>query len=171
MIRGSRRGVMLLIVLLLMAVFLVMGMGFIQQRVGQNSAANLAITELQAQSLARSGLEDALTKLAKHHDFPPLSDVSQNKYVYTERVVNPGGEDIGGFTVSIDTRYQTNTFWIIRISSRGFLGAQTDPQAQSTVFAELDMSKVKRPLPNANSPKVPNPKFFKLLFVTKGEFL
>jgi hypothetical protein len=162
---------MLLIVLLLMGVFLIMGMGFIQQRVGQSRAMNLAINDLQSQSLARSGLEDALAKLAKHHDFPPLSDISQNKYVYTERVVNLGGQDIGGFTVSIDTKYQAHSFWIIRISSRGFLGAQTDPQAQSTVFAELDMSKVRRPLPTASSPKVPNPNFFEWLFVTQGEFL
>ncbi len=169
MSRFGKRGMMLLLTLFLMGIFLIMAMGFLQQRVGQNKASTATIEEVQARAIARSGIEDAMAKLSKHHDFPPRSDVSQKQYRYTENISNSDGVTKGSFTVAIDTRYAQGEFWLVRITSTGYLGGPTQPLAKSTCFAELDVSKIQRPRPNPSAPKVANPHFFELFFIKQGE--
>jgi Tfp pilus assembly protein PilX len=166
---AAKRGMLLLLVLFVMGIFLIMAMGFLQQRVSQKKASTAAIEEVQARAIARSGLEDALAKLAKHHDFPPRADESQKQYRYTEEIATADGATGGAFTVAIDTRYQRGEFWLIRITSTGYLGNPAYPLAQSTCFAELDVSKLQRPRPNPSAPKVVNPNLFKFFFVKQGD--
>jgi hypothetical protein len=162
----------LVLTLLLMGIFLIMGMGFLQQRVAQNRAAVAAVEEVQARAIARSGLEDAMAKFRKHHDFPPQSDLAQSRYSYSEQMLDVDGEPVGSYSVSVDTRYAAGKYWLLRLSSTGIVGPASQPLASCTLYAEIDTSQVKRPLGGGwNPPQLPNPNLAKFIVIKQGDAL
>lgn len=166
----SQNGIMLVLALFLMGIFLIMGMGFLQQRVGQNRAAVAALNEVQARAAARAGIEDAMAKLTKDFRFPPKWDGTQKEYTYSELLKDVDGEVVGGYTLSIDSRYDAGQYWLYRITSQGIAGPPASPSARCTLHTELDVSTIERPLGGGwFPPQLPNPHFFELFFIRQGE--
>jgi Tfp pilus assembly protein PilX len=164
----ARRGATLIFVMLLSLVLLVLGMGFLSQRVAQNRAANLELRGLQARALAEAGLEDARIKLAKRHSFPPLDDLQQTDFRYTETLDDAFGQPAGSYQVRLDTTFADGPNWIARVTSRGWVGPSESPEAENVLFAEIDISEWTRATIN-RSVYTPNPDRFRVIYLQEGE--
>ena len=142
MLIGVRRGFLLATVLLLSILLLVMGMGYIGGLVRQYQSTFQAALACQARGLARTGLEDARIKLVKDGLFPPAGAADQQIFTYSENVTDLDGTTlIGSYTISIDTSFRAEPYAIIRVTSTGQTGPRSNPTAQNTISATLNLSK------------------------------
>jgi hypothetical protein len=130
--------------LILMGLFLIMGIGFLSQRVAQNEAARAFQSQVQAEALAQAGLSDAVTKLAKRSSFPPLEDKDQRLFVYTEPVTDGSGQVVGEYEVTVDMTYAKIPYGIARLTSVGRAGGPGRFVAERSLRAELDISAYQR---------------------------
>ena len=73
MSRYGQRGSTLVMALFISVLLLIVGLGFLGQREGQYQAAQEQVYFVRAKALADAGLQDALGKLAKDIEFPPIS--------------------------------------------------------------------------------------------------
>lgn len=156
-----KRGSTLVAALLVSVLLLVAGMGFLGQRAAQNRAANGAILHAQARALAEAGLEDAVQKLGKDSQFPPLRAESQTVFTYAEGFSDIHGDPLGQYVVSIDVTHRQTPYFIVKLTSSGHLGSPV--QATAQLVAELDVAAQIRGTGNAN------PNFFRLLYVQGGQ--
>jgi type II secretory pathway pseudopilin PulG len=160
--RRPRSGFTLIAVLLLTSLFLVMGIGFLSQRQGQQESVQSARFRLQAREIARAGLEDAYTKLAKRRDFPPVAGlVGEESFSYTEPVTDFSDTRIGEYTVNVSLEFSPAPYQLARITSVGRLGASAAPIAQVILHAEVDVAINRR----AVGAPVPNPDRFRILYL------
>jgi hypothetical protein len=137
---------------------LVIGIGFLGQREGQYRAAQQQIYYIQAKALADAGLQDALGKLSKDIDFPPVRSNDQSVFGYQEIMRDTGGDRVGSFRVSVDVKYREPRYRVLRIRSLGILGAEDDPRARVERLVEIDMATTVR------GSDAPNPNLFKVHF-------
>lgn len=158
----TQRGFTLIIALLLMTLFLVMGIGFLSQRRGQQEAVVAAREHLQAREIARTGLENAVAKIARRQSFPPLSESPvQRAFSYTEDVVDLAGSRIGQYTVTLFLEHASPPFSVMRMTSVGSSGPQGNPLARVTLHAELDTAANVRGV----TPPVANPNRFRIFYM------
>jgi hypothetical protein len=157
----------LIFVLLLSLVLLVMGMGFLSQRVGQNRAANKELRETQARALAEAGLEDVRIKLAKRNGFPPIDGRQQTNFLYVESLRDASGQSLGTYQVDIDATFASGPTWLMRITSRGFVGTPQSPEAEVVLFAEIDVSEWDR-AGIVRSIYLVNPDRFRIIYLKEG---
>ncbi|MEW6278573.1 MAG: hypothetical protein AB1758_08135 [Candidatus Eremiobacterota bacterium] len=151
-----QRGVMLVVALLICTTLLVLGIGFMSQRVLQYRGAYRAGETSQALALARAGLEDARLKLERDFRFPPPAGDDQNVFTYTERLLDMDDvTEVGRYTVTVDVTQKGAPYWILRITSVGSVGPPTDPVARHKLYAEIDVSSTVR-----GDPATPNPELF-----------
>lgn len=158
---------MLILSLLLTALFLVMGIGFISQRTAQNRASRAMQARFQATALAEAGLEDAAIKLAKRSNFPPLADETQRVFRYTERLTDETGLEVGTYVVSVDMARSGRPYYIVRLSSTGRIGSVSEPLAEVTLSGEIDISTLIRET-EVRSPEL-NPNRYKFLYLAEGD--
>ena len=146
-----------------------MVLGFLSHRAAQNAAAKSSQLQIQALALAESGMEDALIKLNKRSDFPPLSDVTQPAFVYSEVLFDKNGDEAGEYVVSIDTSQASSPpFWFITIASTGRVGPRGSPIAEKKIVGQIDTSKFMRNGTSKSQLKQVNPDFYRFNYV-KGE--
>jgi hypothetical protein len=150
--------------LILSVLLLVMAIGFLSQRSSQNRAALASQNALQASLLAESGLRDALLKLGKRVEFPPLNHVDQTAFEYRNVLRAPGGEELGSYNVVVDMRYANAPYWIVRVISTGMIGDPSAPTSSYTLHGELDVSEIDRATWGTADEK-PNPDRFRWLTV------
>ncbi len=143
-----KRGSVIIVALLMLTILLVSGLGLMASRVGGSRAASQAILSVQADAIARAGLEDALLKLAQDINFPPGYPwpIDQNFFAYTENFAN------GSYNVVVELNYarkiiepelfvdppSDNEYQIFRIVSTGLVGPRDAPLARHTVRADWD---------------------------------
>ena len=164
----QRRGATLIFVMLLSMVLLILSMGFLSQRIAQNRAANLGLRSIQARAMAEAGLEDARIKLAKRQSFPPLDDQQQADFAYSETLNNASGLPVGSYRVWLDTSYASGPHWLMRVTSRGWVGASANPEAEVVLFAEIDLSEWERAT-IGRSVYTPNANRFRTIFLQEGK--
>ncbi len=150
---------MLVVALLLSLLFLVLGMGFLTQRVTQYRGAFRAAEAVQALACARAGLEDVRTKLNLDYAFPPPAADDQPVFSYSEVIQDFGGGPIvGSYTVTIDSTYRQAPFGLLKITVVGSAGDPQQPLARRKLYGELDVLPVLR-----TDPALPNPDFFEFV--------
>jgi Tfp pilus assembly protein PilX len=153
--RSHRRyGSTLVAALLVSVVLLIAGLGFLGQRAAQNRAVNASILKLRSRALAEAGLQDALQKLSKDGQFPPLYANQQSEFTYLETVAG-----VGNYTVTVDITHRQPPYSVIRLTSTGRVGTPDTPQSDTQLSGELDVAPLTRGTSN------PNPNFFRLLYV------
>ena len=134
--------------LLLLTIMLIGGLGLMASRAGGARAASEAVLSVQADAIARAGLEDALLKLSMDTNFPPgypWPD-DQNFFAYSENFGR------GSYSVVVELNYvrklidetafvvptRNNEYQIYRILSTGIVGPREEPLARRTVRADRD---------------------------------
>lgn len=154
---SRRRGFLLVSVLLITLILLTLGLTFLGKKAIQYRRAGLYEQAAIARSLAESGLEDALAKLRRDLEFPPLSK-DQEAFSYSE-TVKVGSDRIGSYQVTLDgaRRFPPYQIWII--TSQGESGGDaTSPLAKRALRIEFDVS-----LQMRDDDSVVNPYYFKVI--------
>lgn len=132
-----RRG-FLAVVLPLLCVLLVLGLGYLSRVPAHYRSANSFALAEQARALAVAGLEDCRLKLLKDEPaFPPASQELQ-VFTYVDDVKDTAGAVVGSYSVTIDSRWRTPPWDVLRISSEGTLGPPDAPLAKFVIAAMLD---------------------------------
>jgi hypothetical protein len=131
-----RNGFVLVVCLLLSLILLAMGFGFLSSSMlGYRTAMQSGIA-MQARECAEAGLTDAREKLHKDYAFPPSGDLSQQVFQYTENFNN-----VGSYTVTIDSSFHDVPYQVIRITSVGMAGTPGQPPVASCqIVAEFDVA-------------------------------
>ena len=140
MSRYGQRGSTLVMALFISVLLLIVGLGFLGQREGQYQAAQEQVYFVRAKALADAGLQDALGKLAKDIEFPPIRSVDQSVFSYSEEMRDSGGQLVGTFRVSVNAKYRDLPYAVLEISSVGLLGDPADPLARVERSIGVDMS-------------------------------
>ena len=148
--RKGKAGAILVFALLLSALLLVLGVGFISQRGLEYGSVSELQDRAQARQLALAGMEDARVKLEKDPFFPPAGGFNQQNFTYSEDVRDPedSGRMLGLFTVALDLSRKEEPYRIVRIQSVGQVVDRRAPDApiRSTyrIYAELDVASFAR---------------------------
>lgn len=133
-----RRGFLLVSALLITLILLTLGLTFLGKRSVQYRRVAAAEASAQARALAESGLEDALLKLRRDLEFPPVRQ-DQSSFTYTEEV-NFDSQRLGGYQVTIDASFRQHPFRILTIRATGMAGPDPNqPTAKRTIEAEFDV--------------------------------
>jgi hypothetical protein len=151
----SRRGFLLIMVLFISAILLTLGLGYLSGTMRNYQSAFSAVAGLQARALARAGLEDALQKLNKDRDFPPLPSSTSSTlgqvaepFSYSEDFLDVDNvTPLGYYQVQVDTRFQSGPYqWeinpnqLIQITSTGYAGrTRSSTTAQASMRLTLDV--------------------------------
>ena len=149
----AKRGMVLVVVLLLSIVMAIMGMAFIGSRALLYQESSRIGEQALAKAFAESGLEDARVKLDKDPDFPPPGREEQNSFSYSEDMSDLSGNFLGYYEVTIDTTYAVEPYSILRITSVGRVGPRDKPRGQHVLRAELDIAQTDRSDPNLLNPR------------------
>ncbi len=149
--------------LLVMVLLLVMGLGFLGKQADTYRASAQTAAASQALEVAMAGLEDARVKLMKDFKFPPPGEVDQPQYCYTEILRDPGGQAVGSYTVTIDSRWKGPPSSILKIEVWGYWGDPDNPPISSRrVTAEWEEAEFLRGTESLATP-VPNPEVGRLM--------
>jgi hypothetical protein len=160
--RHRNAGFAFVIALLLMTLLLILGIGFLSQRRGQQQAVQSARVRLQAREIARAGIEDAFSKLSKRHDFPPVAGpTGQEVFTYIDEIRDADNRVYGEYHVSVNLDYGSAPYFLARITSLGRVGPADTPSAQVTLHAEIDLS----PTVRGSNPPVANPNRYRILSI------
>ncbi|MGE0489590.1 MAG: hypothetical protein AB7S38_10295 [Vulcanimicrobiota bacterium] len=153
-----KTGSVIVSALLILALLLVMGVGYLAQRASQYRGVRQAAAGASALSIAEAGLEDALGKLQKDPLFPPRLSAEEPVFEYHELFTEVDGSPLGSYTVSVDTTRNRAPYYLLELRSVGRLGPDESPLATRTVSAEIDFTPNLRPTPAS-----PNPNYFKVI--------
>lgn len=146
-----RRGMLLIVALLVLGVALLAGMGLMSSQVSNYRGVHAAEDAAMALCLAQAGLEDARLKLERDPLFPPQGDgdliepdnpgdkpQEQTLFTYSEDMMLDGRR-IGCYRVSLDSSF-VSAYQFVRIISNGLVGASEAPSAQRVLKVDLDVS-------------------------------
>jgi Tfp pilus assembly protein PilV len=145
------RGFMMVLVLLIAALVLVLGLGFLSSNSPRYNASVYARTSAQARALAEAGMEDARVKLQKDPGFPPRVSAAQSTYAYREVVRDLGGQVVGSYVVTLDWTYAVAPYHVITVTSQGLVGTDAAQPTGNCVlhatfdFYPVDLSKPAHP--------------------------
>jgi hypothetical protein len=159
-----QQGAILIFALLLSALLLVLGAGFIAQRSLEYGAVSEVQDRAQARQLALAGMEDARVKMEKDPFFPPVGGFGQTTFTYSEDVLDPDdGDMIGIFTVTVNVGRKEEPFRVIRIQSIGSVVEARSPdtpvRASYRIYGEVDVASLER----GGAPGVENPRLFRYI--------
>lgn len=153
----ARRGVTLVLVLLLGTLILILGMSLMASQSHLYSQADVVSQARQARLLAEAGLEDALLKLERDPSFPPPLAPDQTRFTYAETLPTFSGQIFGSYEVTVDTARRGPPYSLIRIISVGRLGGEKAPRAERTLMLDLDLSAEDRSAPGLENPRLMQP--------------
>lgn len=139
--RRPDRGFSLIVVLLLLAILLVLGIGFLGRGLGRYRTAQETAGASQARALAMAGIEQTRVKLDKDFDYPPQSAIDQQVFSYSEEVRDVDGNVVGSYLVTLDWRYAEEPFLLLIVRSQGRVGPpDAPPEYRRTLVAEIDLA-------------------------------
>ncbi|MBX3172196.1 MAG: hypothetical protein KF760_32625 [Candidatus Eremiobacteraeota bacterium] len=145
-----RRGMLLIVALLVLGVALLAGMGLMTSQVSNYRGVHSAEDAALALCLAQAGLEDARLKLERDALFPPHGDGNlvdpddgakpqeQSLFTYSEDMFWDA-KRIGCYRVSIDSSFAA-PYQFVRVTSNGLVGPAEAPTAQRVIKVDLDIS-------------------------------
>lgn len=149
----QRKGMLLIVALLVLGVALLAGMGLMTSQVSNYRGVHAAEEAAMALCLAQSGLEDARLKLERDGLFPPRGDGNllkpdtgtkpqdQSLFTYSEDI-SLDGKRIGAYRVSIDASFLPG-YKFVRITSNGLVGPTEAPTAQHVLKVDLDVATIR----------------------------
>jgi len=139
--RVETRGVLLVLVLLLTAVLLVLGGGFLSTKSQEANSARLSFDSVKARNMAYSGLETARVRLLNDASFPPstLSPLSE-VFEVAEVVRNiDDTEEVGRYQLHCDRRWEPEPYQILRVRSIGQVGDENGNPVRYTLIGEFSL--------------------------------
>ena len=131
----KRRGFALIASMLLCLILFALGVGLMSKQSAQYEATLRMTQAAQARALAQGGLQDALAKLSRDADFPPLSTEDQQEFSYTEQVKDLDNNPLGSFNVKVNRSLHLKPWRILLITSQGRVGS-----SRYSLRGELDIS-------------------------------
>lgn len=134
----KKRGVVLILALLGIALLLLLGMGLLGSQVARFRAATRAAEASQARQMAIAGLEDARLKLERDIAFPPAPTLGQTRFSYSEDLTLPDGSP-ASYTVTVDLSYLKAPWFAYRVTSFGGVGPRDKPVTVHTISAEMSV--------------------------------
>ncbi|MBT9587617.1 hypothetical protein IV102_30020 [bacterium] len=137
-----QRGFLMILVLMLCGILLTMGIGFLSTISSRYQSTAQAVLDVQAQALARAGLEEVRLKMNLDAQFPPRGALGQEIFRYSEPVLNPTGNVVGHYDISIDSSYLGTGCEVIILTASGRVVSPVDGQktvATHTFRAYLDV--------------------------------
>lgn len=132
----TRRGSLLIMVLLLLGILFALGLGFLSSRVSRYRASASSRAAVQAEALAYAGLEDARVKLNRDHSFPPAGAEEQPSFTFSEELADFDGQPAGYYLVTVDVLYGGSPYHLVRVTSTGAVGPRDRPLARRTFQTE-----------------------------------
>ncbi len=145
-----RRGMLLVVALLVLGVALLAGMGLMTSQVSNYRGVHSAEDAAMALCLAQAGLEDARLKLERDPLFPPRGDGNlvepdtgskpqeQSLFTYSEDLFVENRR-VGSYRVSVDSSFVA-AYQFVRVTSNGLVGATEAPSAQRVLKMDIDIS-------------------------------
>lgn len=139
---GRRRGVLLLLVLILVATLFVMASGFLSTKTRERQAVNMSRASFQAQQIAFSGLETVRVRLQNDFNFPPATmGPLQEVFKFTEVVQDfDNTKEIGRYQVFCDRRWVDSPYWILRVTVVGQVGDEDGNPVRHKMVADFSMA-------------------------------
>lgn len=139
--RRPRRGVLLILVLILISTLFVLAAGFLTTKTRERTAANLTKDAFQAQQLAYAGLESVRVRLLNDFNFPPATmNPLQEVFKFTEVVRDyDDTQDIGRYQIFCDRRWVDAPYWILRVTAVGQVGDEDGNPVRHKIIAEYSM--------------------------------
>lgn len=134
---NSRRGSLLIGVLLLLVLLLVGGLAMNTRQRERYKGAMAEAQSFQALALAEAGWEDARVKLDKDPLFPPPGGPEQLVFTYTEEVSSSAGARLGSYTVTVDRRFDRAPYHLLVITSVGVIGPEGSGRVSRSLVAEV----------------------------------
>ncbi len=144
--RQNRRGVLLVLVLILVATLFVMAAGFLSTKSREREAVLMTRDSFQAQQLAYAGLETVRVRLQNDFNFPPASmGPLQEVFKFTEIVRDyDDTEDLGRYQIFCDRRWVDSPFWVLRVTAVGQVGDADGNPVRHKIIAEYNMEPGKK---------------------------
>ncbi len=141
MIKPHKRGVLLVLVLILVSTMFVLAAGFLSVKTREREALIQSRDSFQAQQLAYSGLETVRVRLLNDYNFPPATmGPLQEVFKFTETVKDfDGTADIGLYQIFCDRRWVDAPYEILRVTAIGQVGDHDGNPVRHRLIAEFDM--------------------------------
>lgn len=144
--RSRRRGVLLVLVLILVTTMFIMAFGFLSTKVRERETLVESRDSFQAYQLAYSGLETVRVRLQNDYSFPPTTmGPLQEVFNFTEIVqsINDSYE-VGRYQIFCDRRWADAPYEILRVTAVGQVGDQDGNPVRHRLIAEFDLRPSKK---------------------------
>ena len=152
---SHRRGVTLILVLLVSTLLLVWGMALLSRRGLEAEGVKAQIDSRQAYEIAYAGLESVRLRLDKDPEFPPAGRAEQKVFSFVEELEDVDGAPMGSYLVNVDSTWIDEPWYVLRVESIGTsIGGTSIGGTRRRLLAEFDMSEFIRGTTN------PNPDYF-----------
>ena len=139
--RQPRRGVLLILVLILISTLFVLAAGFLTTKTRERQAVVLTKDAFQAQQLAYSGLESVRVRMLNDFIFPPATMTPlQEVFKFTEIVRDyDDTTDVGRYQIFCDRRWIDAPYWLLRVTAVGQVGDADGNPVRHKITAEYSM--------------------------------
>ena len=139
--RQPRRGVLLILVLILISTLFVLAAGFLTTKTRERQAVVLTKDAFQAQQLAYSGLESVRVRMLNDFNFPPATMTPlQEVFKFTEIVRDyDDTTDVGRYQIFCDRRWIDAPYWLLRVTAVGQVGDADGNPVRHKITAEYSM--------------------------------
>jgi hypothetical protein len=137
----SRKGVALVLVLLLVSALFILLAGFLSKKVSERKSVQLELQTLQARELAKSGLETVRVRLRNDGNFPPSQpDINREPFSFNEVVLDIDQlSPVGSYTAELDQRWIEPPYAMLRVRVTGQVGTDSNP-VRHRLTADFSMS-------------------------------
>lgn len=136
-----RRGVLLLLVMILVSTLFVMAAGFLSTKTREREAVMMSRASFQAQQLAYSGLETVRVRLQNDFNFPPATmGPLQEVFKFTEVVQDfDNNTELGRYQIFCDRRWVDSPYWVLRVTAIGQVGDEDGNPIRHKIVADFSM--------------------------------
>lgn len=136
-----KRGVLLVLVLILVATMFILAAGFLSIKTRERQTLMQSRDSFQAQQLAYAGLETVRVRLQNDFNFPPATmGPLQEVFKFTETVMNfDETEELGRYQIFCDRRWVDAPFEVLRVTAIGQVGDEDGNPVRHRIIAEFDM--------------------------------
>lgn len=139
--RLRRRGVLLVLVLMLTVILMILAGGFLSTKNQEAVAGKLSFQSFKAREIAYSGLETARVRLLNDANFPPTTLSPLSEVFEVAEVVRDINDtkDIGRYQLHCDRRWIHEPYRILRVTSIGQVGDDDGNPVRYTLIGEFSL--------------------------------
>lgn len=136
-----RRGMLLVLVLILIGTMFVLAAGFLSTKTREREAVMQSRDSFQAQQLAMAGLETVRVRLQNDYNFPPATmGPLQEIFKFTETVMDyDNTEIVGRYQIFCDRRWVDAPYQVLRVTSVGQVGDEDGNPVRHRIIGEFSM--------------------------------